>query len=181
MLASAIGNIANCYMNMKDFAKAKPLVEEARDITAKSLGPEHSDIAHQYLRLGKILVAEGKIGEARAQMQHALKIWTAAFDPDNLLIANAEHDLGVDLEEAAGNHERHRRLHPRDEVSRTAVTAMSSTAPRPTSTSLVRSGRAAITSPHHRCARHSIELFRRGGARADNLRKEAESWSLAHP
>jgi eukaryotic-like serine/threonine-protein kinase len=180
MLASALGNIANCYMNMKDFAKAKPLVEEARDITTKSLGPEHSEVAHEYLRLGKILVAEGKIGEARAQIQHALKIWTAAFDPTNPLIANAEHDLG-DLEEAAGNHAAAIAAYTRamkiqdgghgDVVDRAETHFALARA-------LWASGNHLAAPP---LARDSIELFRRGGARADNLRKEAESWSLAHP
>ena len=180
MISSAIGNIANCYMNMNQFEKAKPLVEEVLAITTKTLGADHSDAGHQYLRLGKILVSEHRYAEGRVQMEHALKIWTAAFEPTSPLIANAEHDLG-DLEEAAGNHAAAIGHYSRamkiqdgghgDVVDRAETHYALAKA-------LWANGDHVAAAP---LARESIELFRRGGARADNLRKEAESWSLAHP
>jgi len=180
MVASALGNLANCYMNLKDFAKAKPLVEEAIAIDANALGPDHSECAHQYLRLGKIFVAEHRFAEARAEMNHALKIWTTTFDPANPLIANAEHDLG-DLEEAAGNHAAAVAMYTKamkiqdgghgDVVDRAETHFALAKA-------LWAIGDHVAAPP---LARDAIELYRRGGARADNLRKEAEAWSLAHP
>jgi len=180
MIASSLGNLSNCYLNLGQFAKAKPLVEEAIAIYAKSVGREHSDCAHQYLRMGKIFRAEHRYAQARAEIEHALRIWKAAFEPTSPLIANAEHDLG-DLEEAAGNHAAAVAAYSRamkiqdlghgDVVDRAE-----------THYDLARALWANgdhVTSPM--LARDSIELFRRGGARADTLRKEAEAWSLAHP
>ena len=180
MISSALGNIANCYMNMNQFEKAKPLVEEALAITAKTLGPDHSDAGHQYLRLGKILVSERKYAEARVQEAHALKIWTAAFEPTSPLIANAEHDLG-DLEEAAGDHAaaigHYTRAMKIQDAGHGDIVDRAETH-YDLAKALWANGDHLAAAP---LARDSIELFRRGGPRADTLRKEAESWSLAHP
>lgn len=90
------GNIAECYLNMNDLARADELYKESLQLSAK-IG-DNEGLAFAKAGIGSVLIKQGKAAEGRTNLQEALSmfqkqgIMEQAMDVAGKLAASYEQD-----------------------------------------------------------------------------------------
>ena len=93
--------MAQVYLGLGLYAKARPLAEKAAELRQQQLGPDHPDTLASLTTLGNVEASQGQFGAARETHQRVLDVrlrTLGAEHPDTLAskdgIAYAEYRLG---------------------------------------------------------------------------------------
>jgi tetratricopeptide (TPR) repeat protein len=102
---------ASTYLRARgQYRQAKPLAEQAVDLTEAALGPDHPEVGWRHDELGRLLRHLGDLAGARTQAEQALAITEAAFGPDHPDVGTQRNELGLvlrDLGDLAGARTQH--------------------------------------------------------------------------
>jgi len=91
--ATYLNNLAGFYEQIGDYAKAKPLYEQALEIRKKVLGPEHPDTAASLNNLAQLYCSKGDYAKAEALYQQALEIFQKVLGPEHPNTARSLNNL----------------------------------------------------------------------------------------
>ncbi|HWB79376.1 MAG TPA: tetratricopeptide repeat protein, partial [Nannocystaceae bacterium] len=94
-VGAALGNFGRllAYLPMPQPTRAIAVLERARAIEVKTLGPEHADLAYVDNNLAVALLNAGRLDEARAAAESGLRIATARFGPEHGMVAELQLNL----------------------------------------------------------------------------------------
>ncbi|MFY1633253.1 FxSxx-COOH system tetratricopeptide repeat protein [Solwaraspora sp. WMMB335] len=86
---------ASTYLREQgQYRRAKPLAEQAFDMTTAAFGPDHLDVGWRRDTLGQVLLALGDYAGARNQFEEALRLGEAIHGPVHSDIAIWRNNLG---------------------------------------------------------------------------------------
>jgi tetratricopeptide (TPR) repeat protein len=94
------------------YEEALPLVERAREIRERVLGPEHRDVADALNTLALLYSRKGEYTKAEPLYQRALAIRERALGPEDLLVGDSLNSLAV-LYRLKGDYEKAEQIHQR--------------------------------------------------------------------
>ena len=108
----AANGLAFAYVQLKQGEKAVPILEKAiADNQDLKVMRTSGDMAEAHLRLGQIFLAQGRVDDARAQAEEALKISPA--DADTLLLLGQTRARDGDLQGAVEQYKKALRMVPK--------------------------------------------------------------------
>ena len=114
--ARLMDTMGEVYMRLGLYDESRPLLEEARQALARSVGADHPDAARNLENLGVLLAQTGEFDAARPLYERSLALREAAFGPEHVEVASVVGNLGSlalrtgKLEEARGHYERALRI-----------------------------------------------------------------------
>jgi len=88
-----VNNLGNVAQRTADPDEARDRYEEAADIWAEALGPEHPDAVIPLANLANIRARNGKIAEGRTMAEHVLDVWKRAHGPNHSRLTIPLHTL----------------------------------------------------------------------------------------
>jgi serine/threonine protein kinase/tetratricopeptide (TPR) repeat protein len=97
------------YQSLGLYDPAQALLEKALETRAKTLGPDHPDVAVTMSDLATVVWRKGDFARAKVLQEKALAIREKRFGPDSAEVASSLHNLGT-LNYTQGNYAEARRL-----------------------------------------------------------------------
>ena len=96
--AQMLDLIGRIYMQMGDYAGARPLLQEALDIRRRALGEDHADVATSLMHLASLIGEEGRqSAQAIPLLQRALAIRIRLFGHADPLATDALYQLASEM------------------------------------------------------------------------------------
>jgi serine/threonine protein kinase/Tfp pilus assembly protein PilF len=95
----ATSNLASVFSARKEYARAEPLFREAIGIYERTQSPRHMNTAIGRVKLGRVLLRQGRLREAERELLAGFEILQAQASPSVSWITSARTDL-VELYEA---------------------------------------------------------------------------------
>lgn len=126
MLLLALGD---CYLDLRDTAKAEPVLVRARDVLEQAVGADHPNTALAAARLAVVYERTDQRAKAERLLQDALAATERALGPDHMQVATVLVTFGAlrysagDLEAAAEAEQRAMRIAEKNDSTDTIVYA----------------------------------------------------------
>ena len=92
-VALAYSNLASVYMHRKNYPRAEEMCRKALAIYSSALSGENLNSAVARLRLGRILLREGRLKDAEAESLEGYKYFAAKGSPSDSYLLAARKDL----------------------------------------------------------------------------------------
>ena len=99
--ATALNDLALTYRSLARYTEAEPLIRRAIEISEKTLGKDHPNVARGYNNLAILLQAQGKYDQAEPLYRRAIEIGEKAFGKDHPDVARDYNNLAILLEAQA--------------------------------------------------------------------------------
>lgn len=104
-LTQTLSNLAEVYRFQSKLSQAEPYFQRLLEISEKSFGLDHPNVAAHLNNMAENYRAQGKLAEAEPLYKRALDIWEKNLGPDNALTLFALknyvdllHEMGRDAE-----------------------------------------------------------------------------------
>lgn len=94
-LATALNNVAMCYLDNGRNVDAEREFRRALDIRRRTLNADHPHIASSHNNLGLTYRRQGRYADAAREHEAALRVRLAAFGPNHRLVGDSYNNLGV--------------------------------------------------------------------------------------
>lgn len=94
-VTTSLDNLAKAYVNIRQYAKAKPLYKRSLKIRRKVLGKDHTDVSQSLNGLAGLLAEQGKYAKAEQLYKRALEICEKALSPDDPIVARVRDNLAL--------------------------------------------------------------------------------------
>lgn len=92
--------VGNAYLDLRDPRAAAPHFERAAELRAALFGPEHTDLADSYDKLGRVRRQLGDIEGARVALSEALRIRRKLFPPGDGYVTVNINSLALAVRQA---------------------------------------------------------------------------------
>jgi tetratricopeptide (TPR) repeat protein len=100
----AYSNLGTLYWIQGRYAEAEAMARSLLELSRKTLGPTHPDVAQALNRLGAVLRSQGRYDEAERTLNQALAILEPVFGVDHLYVAECLNGL-AEVSRLRGEHD----------------------------------------------------------------------------
>ena len=95
---TALANLAGVYADRKDFTKAEQLYRDALKLYTAALPPGHMNIAITRVKLGSVLLREGRYSDAESESLAGYDLLTQQTTPPAKWVRAARTDLAAEYD-----------------------------------------------------------------------------------